>query len=119
MHRYATIVFPQNRHSIQYNHADKDVFVLILGFLSLFAYTQHLGFMWEKNKSCSQYLAICKLETCKGLLQKVIQFTLAKRKHKLQHTEIVFLMQDLIQTNPDIFRWIMFKDHWKKLLLHI
>lgn len=30
-HRYAAIVFPQNRHLLQYNHADKDAFVLIWG----------------------------------------------------------------------------------------
>lgn len=72
-----------------------------------------------KNKSCTQYLTICKLESCKGHLQKVIQFTLAKRKHKLQHTEIVFLMQDLIQTNPGIFRWIMFKTIGRKYFAYL
>ena len=59
--------------------------------LSLFIYTQLSGFMWEKNRSCTQRINICKLETCKAHLQKVVQFTLAKRKHvKLQHTEILF-----------------------------
>lgn len=50
------------------------------GFLSLFTYSQLSGFTWEKNKSCTQHLAICKPETCKGHLQKVVPFTLAKRK---------------------------------------
>lgn len=56
MHRYTTIVFPQNRRWIQYNHADKYGFILILGFLTLFTYAQHLGFMWEKIKAAVNIL---------------------------------------------------------------
>lgn len=115
-HGYAIILLPQNRHLIQYNHAEKHAFVSILeDFVTVYIYSSCRIYV-GKNKSCAQYFAICKLETCKSSLQKVIQFTLAKKKHKLQHSEIVFLMQDLIRTNPDIFRWIMLKDHWKKVL---
>lgn len=81
IHRHTAIAVPQTRNLIQYNHADKDVFVLILvGFVIVYIYPTVRIYV-GKNKSCTQQLAICKLETCKGHLRKVIQFTLAKRKH--------------------------------------
>lgn len=72
---------PQTRNLIQYNHAVKDGFVLILGgFVTVYIQPTVRIYM-GKNKRCTQHLAICKLVSYKGHLQKVVPFTLAKRKH--------------------------------------